>query len=316
MKRMLCALLSAALLTAAMVCTTLAADTTGNVRYNADTGTYSVTAGNVISGNDYILLVAKGTPETFALTEENILYIDQATAHGNSVRFDSFKPKAEADSVVLLGGKLANNETSPRLLGTIAVPRPTSPAKPAVTTVPDVPAGVWYHDAVVSAVENKLFSGLSDGSFAPDMKMNRAMMVTVLAALQFGEAGAPATSSDFTDLTADWYKNAAAWAAANKITSGVADGKFAPQLELTREQVAAFLYAFASYKGIDVTPRKDISTYRDASGISAWAYPAMQWACAVGLMDGTPDGLLLPTTVATRAQTAVILNSFSKLING
>lgn len=191
----------------------------------------------------------------------------------------------------------------------------TAPAF-AATTFPDVTADAWYHDAVVSSVENKLFSGLSDGSFAPDMKMNRAMMVTVLAALEFGETGAPKTDSNFTDLTADWYKNAAAWAAANKITSGVDDGKFGPELELTREQVAAFLYAFAAYKGLDVSPRADISTYRDASEVSAWAYPAMQWACSVGLLNGTPDGRLLSTTAATRAQTAVILDSFRKLIGG
>ncbi len=186
----------------------------------------------------------------------------------------------------------------------------------AATTFHDVAADAWYHDAVISAVESELFSGLSDGSFAPDMKMNRAMMVTVLAALEFGEAGAPKTNSNFTDLTADWYKNAAGWAAANKITSGVDDDKFGPELELTREQVAAFLYAFAAYKGLDVTPRADISAYRDSSEISAWAYPAMQWACSVGLLNGTPDGLLLSTTAANRAQTAVILTSFSKLIGG
>ena len=91
----------------------------------------------------------------------------------------------------------------------------------AATTFPDVAADAWYHDAVISAVESELFSGLSDGSFAPDTKMNRAMMVTVLAALEFGEAGAPKTNSNFTDLTADWYKNAAGWAAANRAQTAV-----------------------------------------------------------------------------------------------
>ena len=190
------------------------------------------------------------------------------------------------------------------------------PAAPDGIVFVDVERGDWYHDAVMHAVNSGLFSGVSDDRFAPDAKMNRAMMVTVLAALEFGEAGAPKTNSNFTDLTADWYKNAAGWAAANKITSGVDDDKFGPELELTREQVAAFLYAFAAYKGLDVTPRTDISAYRDSSEISAWAYPAMQWACSVGLLNGTPDGLLLSTTAANRAQTAVILTSFSKLIGG
>ena len=42
----------------------------------------------------------------------------------------------------------------------------------------------------------------------------------------------------------------------------------------------------------------------------------MQWACGEGLISGTPAGDLLPSSVATRAQVAVILNNFSDLING
>ena len=187
----------------------------------------------------------------------------------------------------------------------------------AAPTFSDVSENDWYYDAVISSVDKHLFSGVSDSKFAPDMKMDRAMMVTVLAAMEFGVRGAPKSDSPFTDLTADWYKNAVAWAYTNKITTGISDTEFSPHSVLTREQVAVFLLAYARRKGIDVSVGEDtnILSYHDAFEISAWAFPAMQWACGAGLMGGNADGNLLPSAPATRAQVAVILNNFSKLVN-
>lgn len=191
-------------------------------------------------------------------------------------------------------------------------------AAPETVTFADLNRGEWYYDAVISAVENGLFTGVSGDRFAPDMEMDRAMMVTVLSAMEFGVKGAPKAEPPFTDLTADWYKNAVAWAAENKITYGISATEFAPHMALTREQVAVFLYAYAQYIGHDVSvgENTNILSYHDALEMSAWAYPAMQWACGAGLIDGTPEGCLLPNTVATRAQVAAILNRFNELVSG
>ena len=181
----------------------------------------------------------------------------------------------------------------------------------------DVTEDDWFYDYVIEAVENGLFAGTDEDHFSPDMQMNRAMMVTVMAALEFGAEGAPVGESDFTDLTADWYKNAVAWAADEKVTAGISDTEFGPDLALTREQVAVFLYAYAQLKGYDVSSGSinDIVSFNDIADLSGWATTAMQWACAEGLLEGTPEGDLLPKAVATRAQVAVILTNFEKMIN-
>ena len=189
--------------------------------------------------------------------------------------------------------------------------------KPAASPFVDVSADDWYYSPVMMAVEKGLFSGVSGDRFAPDAGMDRAMMVTVLAAMEFGVRGAPKSDSTFTDLTADWYKNAVAWAAEHRITYGISNTEFAPHMALTREQVAVFLFAYSQHKGYDVSvgENTNILSYNDALEISAWAYPAMQWACGAGLIGGTPDGYLLPNVVASRAQVAAILTRFDALYN-
>ena len=70
-------------------------------------------------------------------------------------------------------------------------------------------------------------------------------------------------------------------------------------------------------KGIDVSvgENTNILSYNDAFSISEYAIPAMQWACGAGLINGTPEGDLMPQGVATRAQAAVILTNFQTLLD-
>ena len=85
---------------------------------------------------------------------------------------------------------------------------------------------------------------------------SRAMIVTILYRLE-NEPGVSG-KSPFTDVAAgQWYTNAVAWAAANGIVTGTTDTTFAPNGNITREQMAAILYRYASYKGLDVSRQAD-----------------------------------------------------------
>ncbi len=84
------------------------------------------------------------------------------------------------------------------------------------------------------------------------------MLVTVLYRL----AGSPEAAKDsgFTDVTADkYYADAVAWAAENGIVSGVCDGYFAPDSQITREQLAAILYRFARGKRYDTEQTAELT---------------------------------------------------------
>ena len=170
----------------------------------------------------------------------------------------------------------------------------------------DVPADAWYAEAVDYVVNAGLMNGTSATTFSPNGTTDRAMLVTVLYRLE----GSPSVSkrSDFADVTSGtWYTDAVNWANANGIVTGYGNGMFGPTDSVTREQTAAILYRYVSYKNHDVSKQSSLSGYTDANAVSAWALDAMEWAVADGLISGTDTNALLPGGYATRAQTAQIL---------
>lgn len=182
----------------------------------------------------------------------------------------------------------------------------------AVVTVRSFPDTVnhWAADAIEDVAARGLFSGTGKG-FAPGVEMDRAMLVTVLYRLE----GKPAVESkaDFADVAgAAWYADAVAWASAEGIITGYEDGSFRPTAPVTRQQLAAILHRYAVSKGCDVSVGEDtdILSYADAPAISAYAIPAMRWACGAGLISGVTTDTLAPNSGATRAQVAVILGRF------
>jgi len=175
----------------------------------------------------------------------------------------------------------------------------------------DTPDSAWYYEDVVYAYVNGLFSGTSGVTFSPGRAITRGMLVTVLWRME----GSPAVSTraGFSDVLPDaYYAEAVAWASASGIVSGFSGGRFGPDINISREQLAAILYRYAAYKGYDVSVGEDtnILSYKDAFEISEYAVPAIQWACGVRLLQGSGGGLY-PHGEATRAQVAAILRRFS-----
>ena len=187
--------------------------------------------------------------------------------------------------------------------------------KPAPAELPftDVDDG-WYRDDIVFVYENDLMDGVGGGLFAPDMTISRGMFVTVLWRM----SGEPATlaSSRFADVApGSYYEQAVAWAAENNIVNGYTNGTFRPDSSITRQQMAAVLYRYTQYMGYDVSVGEDtnILSYGDVLEVSEYAYPALQWACGVGLVNGI-DGNLVPAGNATRAEAAAILHRFCETV--
>ena len=116
-------------------------------------------------------------------------------------------------------------------------PAPTGTAMPYA----DVPAGSYYHDAVLWAVEKGITKGTSDTTFSPDATCTRAQIVTFL----WRAEGSPAAGEDaaFADVAADaYYADAVRWAVAAGITKGTSDTTFRPDDDCTRAQIVTFLW--------------------------------------------------------------------------
>ena len=172
----------------------------------------------------------------------------------------------------------------------------------------DVAPNAWYKAAVQYAYDNGLMTGVSNTEFAPEQTTTRAMIVSMLARL---ENVTSAESAGFADVSdGDWYATAVNWTATEGIVSGTGEGDFSPNAAITREQLAAMLMNYASYKGEDVSNRADLSAYSDTATIFSWANDVMQWAVAEGLIIGMTADTLQPQGSATRAQVAAILERF------
>lgn len=197
---------------------------------------------------------------------------------------------------------------------------PIAPETPApggwTSPYTDVTEGMWYYDAVRYVTENDLMNGTGDGEFTPLAKLTRGMMVPVLYRLD-GEPDVTGTSV-FDDVASGaWYAAAVEWAENNGIVEGYGDGRFGPMDNITREQLAAILWRYARYRGYDVSTVGDsgiLSSFTDAGAISGYAVPAMQWACGSGLIQGKGNGVLDPTSTATRAEAAQVFINFSENI--
>ncbi len=160
----------------------------------------------------------------------------------------------------------------------------------------DVSRSDWFFDDVLYVYEHGMMNGTGADIFAPDATTTRAMVVTILYRLD----GEPAVTENisFADVPAgQWYSNAINWAAANGIVSGYGNDKFGPDDTFTREQMAAILYRYASFKGYSVSDLANLTGYADAAGVSGWASTAMRWAVAKGLISGTGADTLSPPTM-------------------
>ena len=174
----------------------------------------------------------------------------------------------------------------------------------------DVVRGDWFFDDVRYVYETGLMNGVTAARFAPYGSTTRGMIVTILYRME----GQPSISRDcpFTDVASgSYYERAITWAAANGIVTGHSSTIFAPDANITREQLAAILYHYAVYKGLDVSvgENTNILSYEDFASLSEYAIPAMQWACGAGVLYGF-GGSLLPDAPANRLQAAAILHRF------
>lgn len=172
--------------------------------------------------------------------------------------------------------------------------------------------GHWAYDAVSYAYKNSLMNGVNASRFAPDSTLNRAMMVTIL----YRMTGSPAVSGNsvFSDVpSGKWYSDAVQWASVNGVVNGVGKDRFAPDTQITREQMASMMMRYAQFKQYSTGKSVDLSAFNDAGSISSWALESMKWANAAGLINGRTASTIAPQDTATRAEAATILMRFCEM---
>ena len=177
-----------------------------------------------------------------------------------------------------------------------------------------------HTEAVKFLYSTGVLSGVSSTRFAPNERLTRAMFTTMLwrmaSAPLADELGIdPANLHPFSDVgEGEWYSDAVTWAAANGIVRGIGSDLFAPNAQISRQDMAVIYYRFCMWKGIDVSAWKDTDIFDGGDGIrnvSEYAIPAMRWA-AYG-MDTADAAAGISAfadskTPMSRSETAVMLH--------
>ena len=155
----------------------------------------------------------------------------------------------------------------------------------------DVKEESWF----APYVEDAYFKGLisKDTHFDPDDYASRAHMVTVLGREYERETGTEITHSGdnvFSDVNSiSYYSKYVAWGNEVGIVKGISDTEFWPNANVTREQIAEFLYRLAIYTGITQRQDADLSIldrFRDKNMVTEYAEAAVCWAVDVGILQG------------------------------
>lgn len=157
-----------------------------------------------------------------------------------------------------------------------------------------------------------VMNGKDDNAAEPKATTNRYELVMMLHNLERnaekGEIG------DFADVQdGHWASNSVAWAFEMGIAKG--DGtNFNGENEMTRQELAVFLYRYAQKYAPNTMGKADKSEYVDSDKLSGWAEEAMRWAVGNGIINGDGNGSVMPQATATREQVAMMLTRLLKQI--
>ena len=163
----------------------------------------------------------------------------------------------------------------------------------------DVPTDAYYYEAVKWAQKKGITGGIGNDLFGPYQPCTRAQIVTFL----WRAAGSPVVNyaMDLADVSGDaYYAEAVRWALSQGITTGTADGRFAPDATCTRAQGMTFLFR-ASKASADGAP-----AFGDVAADAYYA-EAVKWATDNGITNGTTSSTFSPGSGCTRAQIVTFL---------
>lgn len=169
--------------------------------------------------------------------------------------------------------------------------------------------GHWAREDVELLAGKLVVRGVGGAAFQPDARITRAEFATLLTrALGLGEAE-PGSSSTFWDVAGtEWHAGAIGAASKAGLIKGYDDGTFRPGAAISREEMAVMLHRALTFAGGPAGVHVSLSQeYADAGEVSAWAEKGLASILKAGIMKGMGNGLLEPSALATRAQSAVMM---------
>lgn len=168
--------------------------------------------------------------------------------------------------------------------------------------------GHWSRDNISFVTAREIYAGTGSDRFSPDDIMTRGMLITVLGRLHGADVSAYAGKTAFADVdNAAWYAPYVAWAAENRIVSGIGGNRFAPDQAVTREEMAVIIRNYADFAGYPLQYMYSKTEFADKDSIASWAYDAVEAVQQAGIITGKPGNIFDPKGKATRAEVAAVI---------
>jgi hypothetical protein len=217
-------------------------------------------------------------------------------------------PTPTPTPIVSGGGSTRNAEETPAVIPDVGPPL----AEPDEQWFEDVKKKAWYYDSVYYVYNNGLMNGTSSTPmlFSPNAALTRGMIVTIL----YRASGTPDVSgfsNPFNDVPeGEWYTEAVKWAAANEIINGYGAGKYGPDDNVIREQLAAILMRYAEFLDKELPKEREYTGFADERRILSYAKDAVIALYSASIINGRQGNIFDPQGIAARAEIAAMLQRF------
>lgn len=167
--------------------------------------------------------------------------------------------------------------------------------------------GHWAKTAIDYVVSKGYFAGLSNTEFGPNKSITRGQFVSVLGRMLNVNVN-DYKDQNFKDVKSGmYYSPYITWANKVGIASGVGQGNFAPDKELTREEMAVMMTKFLKVSGKNLNAKGKTNAFKDEDKIQGWAKDSVKEMARLGIVSGMGDGSFAPKSPFTRAQVAQVL---------
>lgn len=174
----------------------------------------------------------------------------------------------------------------------------------------DLSAEHWAAGTIRELAAKHVIDGVSDRLFAPEQPVTRAQFAAMLVRALGVSPAKDASAVPFKDVDrAAWYASSVAAAYSRGLVSGRDEAVFAPDEQITREEMAVMIVRAYEATTNAKAPEADAgeASFLDAKLISPWAAASVQAGAALSLLAGRADGVYDPQGTTTRAESAQAL---------
>lgn len=175
----------------------------------------------------------------------------------------------------------------------------------------------WAKAYIGNLAARNILAGMGDNKFYPDTQLTRAQFLAILAKTVDGLDVSTAVPAKFNDVSsAEWYYNYINWGYNSGIVSGISDTEFAPNANITREQMCIMLCKFAVSQNLQLPQTGNSVSFTDDNAINSWSRDYVYTVVGAGIMNGQPAGNFEPQGLTTRAQAAKVAYMYLNIRDG